>query len=257
MKYSILFNNNTGTQYFNATQVINSGATLGGHSQTLTSNNGLSSYNNNEFKDKDTHLTREIRLECIKTLKSFINTKVCLLNNCVDKTYFIKYYLLLIKVWNEHCFRKSYNFDGHCDSHRLQPFANNEFNMFNTCRFGGLGVFTLIKKLIGKFNHLCFIKTWKGVDGHWWRLKIYRKTSILFDRQRIDYKRWHWNQSMKKLNFISKFLNIFIYDLQISSMVLINALICHAENVDFKIHLRSDFARCGLIPAIEVIFYKF
>lgn len=35
-------------------------------------------------------------------------------------------------------------------------------------------------------------------------------------------------------------------------MLLINALICNAENVDFKIHLRSDFARCGLIPAIDV-----
>ena len=35
-------------------------------------------------------------------------------------------------------------------------------------------------------------------------------------------------------------------------MLLINALICHAEVVDFKIHLRSDFTRCGLIQAIEV-----
>ena len=35
-------------------------------------------------------------------------------------------------------------------------------------------------------------------------------------------------------------------------MILINALICHAEGVDFKIHLRSDFSRCGLIQAIDV-----
>jgi len=41
-------------------------------------------------------------------------------------------------------------------------------------------------------------------------------------------------------------------EVKISAMLLINALICHAENVDFKIHLRSDFARCGLIPAIDV-----
>ena len=44
----------------------------------------------------------------------------------------------------------------------------------------------------------------------------------------------------------------FFCFIQISSMILINALICNAENVDFKIHLRSDFARCGLITAIEV-----
>ena len=35
-------------------------------------------------------------------------------------------------------------------------------------------------------------------------------------------------------------------------MLLINALICNADTLDFKIHLRSDFARCGLIQAIEV-----
>lgn len=40
-------------------------------------------------------------------------------------------------------------------------------------------------------------------------------------------------------------------------MLLINALICNAENVDFKIHLRSDFARCGLITAIEGLRSKY
>lgn len=38
-----------------------------------------------------------------------------------------------------------------------------------------------------------------------------------------------------------------------SAMILINALIINADGVDFKIHLRSDFNRCGLINAIESI----
>ena len=38
-------------------------------------------------------------------------------------------------------------------------------------------------------------------------------------------------------------------------MLLINALICNADTLDFKIHLRSDFARCGVIQAIDVIFF--
>ena len=46
-------------------------------------------------------------------------------------------------------------------------------------------------------------------------------------------------------------------EVKISVMLLINALICNAENVDFKIHLRSDFSRCGLITAIEVNFQMF
>jgi diaphanous 2 len=36
-----------------------------------------------------------------------------------------------------------------------------------------------------------------------------------------------------------------------SAMVLINALISHAETVEFKIHLRSDFNRCGLISTLD------
>lgn len=35
-------------------------------------------------------------------------------------------------------------------------------------------------------------------------------------------------------------------------MLLINALIGNADMLDFKIHLRSDFNRCGLVQAIEV-----
>ena len=39
-------------------------------------------------------------------------------------------------------------------------------------------------------------------------------------------------------------------------MILINALICNADSLDFKIHLRSDFNRCGLALAIEVKFSR-
>jgi diaphanous 3 len=38
-----------------------------------------------------------------------------------------------------------------------------------------------------------------------------------------------------------------------NAMILINALIFNADGLDFKIHLRSDFNRCGLINAIESI----
>ncbi len=38
---------------------------------------------------------------------------------------------------------------------------------------------------------------------------------------------------------------------QMSAMVLINALISHADSVEFKIHLRSDFNRCGLISTLD------
>jgi hypothetical protein len=51
------------------------------------SNYNLSTYNNNEFKDKDTDLTREIRYECLKTLKSFVNTTV---------SYYIIFFQIII-----------------------------------------------------------------------------------------------------------------------------------------------------------------
>ena len=76
MKYSTLFNNNTGTQYFNANPTLTSIGTLNGNNYTSSASSAILSYSNNEFKDKDTTLIREIRLECIKTLKSFVNTKV-------------------------------------------------------------------------------------------------------------------------------------------------------------------------------------
>ncbi|RNA17858.1 diaphanous -like protein, partial [Brachionus plicatilis] len=46
-------------------------------------------------------------------------------------------------------------------------------------------------------------------------------------------------------------------DLKISSMILINALICNADSLDFKIHLRSDFNRCGLALAIDSLKQKY
>lgn len=36
-----------------------------------------------------------------------------------------------------------------------------------------------------------------------------------------------------------------------SALVLINALIVNADGLDFKIHLRSEFSRCGLIGALK------
>lgn len=57
-KYSLLYNNNSGMQYYNA----------GNHATNV--------YNNNEFRDKDTELNKNIRHECLKTLKSFANTNV-------------------------------------------------------------------------------------------------------------------------------------------------------------------------------------
>ena len=38
-----------------------------------------------------------------------------------------------------------------------------------------------------------------------------------------------------------------------NAMILINALIFNADGLDFKIHLRSDLNRCGLVNAIESI----
>ena len=57
-KYSLLYNNNSGIQYYNA------------------GNHASNAYNNNEFRDKDTELNKNIRHECLKTLKSFANTNV-------------------------------------------------------------------------------------------------------------------------------------------------------------------------------------
>lgn len=58
-KYSLLYNNTSGVQYYNSINI-----------------QSASGYNNNEFRDKDTQLSKEIRFECMKTLKSFVNTKV-------------------------------------------------------------------------------------------------------------------------------------------------------------------------------------
>ena len=83
MKYSTLYNNNNGSQYYNSTSTTSSSFNQMSQNHNLTlgnnSNYNLFTYNNNEFKDKDTDLTREIRYECIKTLKSFVNTTVMIL----------------------------------------------------------------------------------------------------------------------------------------------------------------------------------
>jgi hypothetical protein len=63
-KYSLLYNNNSGIQYYNSNS-----------NQNMTTQQATT-YNNNEFKDKDSQLGKEIRFECMKTLKSFVNTKV-------------------------------------------------------------------------------------------------------------------------------------------------------------------------------------
>lgn len=63
-KYSLLYNNTTGSQYFNSTIMANGQSTTG------------VGYNSNEFRDKDTQTSKDIRFECMKTLKSFVNTKV-------------------------------------------------------------------------------------------------------------------------------------------------------------------------------------
>jgi diaphanous 3 len=46
---------------------------------------------------------------------------------------------------------------------------------------------------------------------------------------------------------------MIIYNLllQMSALVLINALIVNADGLDFKIHLRSEFCRCGLVAALS------
>jgi hypothetical protein len=64
-KYSLLYNNNSGVQYYN----------WSANSSSQTNN-----YTNNEFRDKDTQLSKEIRFECIKTLKTFVNTSVRFVN---------------------------------------------------------------------------------------------------------------------------------------------------------------------------------
>lgn len=73
-KYSTLFNNNTGSQYYNSNHLSH---TLNLNTSTFGSTNSLTSSSANamgEFKDKDTLLTKEIRFECMKILKSFVNT---------------------------------------------------------------------------------------------------------------------------------------------------------------------------------------
>ena len=77
-KYSTLYNNPGGSLYFNPSNMSGnlSSQAIGGSSGTAA---GVSlavggGYSINEFKDKDTQLSKEIRFECMKILKSFVNT---------------------------------------------------------------------------------------------------------------------------------------------------------------------------------------
>jgi hypothetical protein len=92
-----LYNNQSGSQYFNSNNLTtnsliipnNNGLSSSSSSNqahfqanannpnnntTLSSSASSNSYASNEFKDKDTLLSREIRFECMKILKSFVNT---------------------------------------------------------------------------------------------------------------------------------------------------------------------------------------
>ncbi len=79
-KYSTLYNNPSGSQYFNSMSVmaqIQSNNSLNSNSSVSGGCGGAGptgGYASNEYKDKDTQLSKEIRFECMKILKSFVNT---------------------------------------------------------------------------------------------------------------------------------------------------------------------------------------
>lgn len=200
MKYSTLYNNNSGSQYYNSTSTMSNSFNQTSQTNSLTlghnSNYNLFTYNNNEFKDKDTDLTREIRYECIKTLKSFVNTTFGINVVLENKT-------------------------------TLMAIATAiDCNHSNT------------------MNLACIILAVLAV----------------LDHERILVAIGDASKFTGKHRFYSIVRGLIIdedKELKISSMILINALICHAEGVDFKIHLRSDFSRCGLIQAIDILKQKF
>ena len=43
--------------------------------------------------------------------------------------------------------------------------------------------------------------------------------------------------------------------IQSACLQFINALICYPDDIDFRIHLRNEFVRHGLLEVIEVISY--
>ena len=209
-KYSTLFNNNSTYQYYNSmntTMMPMSGtATLGHGSGFGTISSAYSQFgapgggigsgsSSSEFKDKDTQLTKEIRFECMKILKSFVNT-----------SYGIKVALENKKTIMAIATAVDYN-----DA----PSMN---------------VACLILAVLAVLDH----------D---------KVLSAIGEAAKFTGKhRFHSIVSGLTINEDK--------EIKASCMLLINALIGNADNLDFKIHLRSDFARCGLIQAIEVgLFY--
>jgi hypothetical protein len=76
-----LYNNNTGSQYYNSGSVgtlsaATGAAALNNANSVYSTSSGLASYNPNEFKDKDTTLTKDIRHDCLKMYQTLVNTKV-------------------------------------------------------------------------------------------------------------------------------------------------------------------------------------
>ena len=47
---------------------------------------------------------------------------------------------------------------------------------------------------------------------------------------------------------------IYVY-MQSICLQFINALICYPDDIDFRIHLRNEFVRHGLMEVVEVISY--
>jgi diaphanous 2 len=205
-KYSTLYNNNTGSQYYNRENMNNTlNATLGGggggtgggsgignnmSNQSSNSINYLSTYNNNEFKDKDTQLTKEIRFECMKILKSFVNTK-----------------------------------------YGINVVLENKTTI--------TAIATAIDcNDVPSMNVACLILAGLALLDHEKVLIAIREAAKFSGKHR----------------FYSIVKGLTINDdkeLKTSCMILINTLIGNADCVDYKMHLRSDFARCGLVQALQ------
>ncbi|RNA05590.1 diaphanous isoform X1, partial [Brachionus plicatilis] len=177
-KYSILYNNNSGNQYYNSNFLTG----------TLLSNQ--SGYNSNEFKDKDTQLSKEIRFECIKTLKSFINT--------------------------------SYGISVVLDSKPTLMAIATCIDCNDTPTMNVACTLLAVLAVLDQEKVLTAIAESAKFTGNHRFYSIVKGITINDDKE-----------------------------LKISSMILINALICNADSLDFKIHLRSDFNRCGLALAID------
>lgn len=77
-KYSSLYNNSSGSQYFNASSMgrnsTMSGMSMSSFNEPIPSLSSSHTFLGHEFKDKDKDTIKEIRLDCMKILKSFVNT---------------------------------------------------------------------------------------------------------------------------------------------------------------------------------------